>query len=379
MFNTRRVTLAIGCTQTLAWATTYYIPATMAGAAAAEFGASRAVMLGGFSLALLVCGLCSPWVGRRIDRLGGRGVMAQGALITATGLGLMAMSRSIPIWYLAWMVTGIGMAMGLYDAAFGSLGRLLGKDARAAITGVTLMAGFSNTLGWPLGAWLVGAYGWRAAVASYAAMQVLVILPMVLSFVPRPGPALPPAPVPPGGGAAPVDAAFFWMASHFMLRQAIASVISVHALVLLAGMGFGSAETVIAASLIGPAQVGSRVIDWFFGRRLNPMVAAMISSVLLPAAMLALGAGLPAFVFTLIYGISNGIYTINRGTLPLHLFGAAGYAARVGRLAMPAMIAAALAPTLIAPAISAWPTAWVMGLLAAFGVVALLCLLRLRR
>jgi predicted MFS family arabinose efflux permease len=276
------------------------------------------------------------------------------------------------------MITGIGMSMGLYDAAFGTLGRLLGKDARGAITGVTLMAGFSNTLGWPLGAWLVGAYGWRVAVASYAVTQILVILPVLLIFVPKPGPPVAAPQIEPRQGEAPADPKFFWMAAHFMLRQAISSVISVHALVLLAGMGFGTAETVLAASLIGPAQVGSRVIDWFYGRRLNPMVAAIISSVLLPTAMLALGAGLPAFVFTLVYGISNGIFTINRGTLPLYVFGATGYAARVGRLAMPAMIAAALTPTLITPLILAWPTSWVMGVLAAFGAAALLCLLRLR-
>ncbi len=379
MIKTRRLTIAIGFTQTIAWATTYYIPATMAGAAAAEFGASRALMLGGFSLALLVTGLISPWVGRRIDRLGGRGVMAMSTLITAAGLTLMATGHSIPLWYLAWMITGVGMAMGLYDAAFGTLGRLLGNEARPAIVGVTLMAGFASTVGWPLGTYLVGHFGWREAVAAYAVIQLLIILPIVLIWVPPPGPALPPPPPKSGDvlGAAP--RAFTWMAAHFMLRQAISSVISVHALVLLAGMGFGTAESVAAAALIGPAQVGSRLIDWFFGRKLNPMVAALASSMLLPASMLVLGAGLPAFVFTLIYGISNGIFTINRGTLPLYVFGPSGYAAMVGRLAMPSMIAASLAPTLIAPLISAWPANWVLSLLAALGMVALGCLLRLRR
>jgi len=99
MGSTRRLTLAIGFTQTLAWATTYYIPATMVGAASADLGASRTLLLGGFSLALLVCGLSSPWVGRRIERLGGRGVIATSAVVNAAGLALLASSPSVTIWY----------------------------------------------------------------------------------------------------------------------------------------------------------------------------------------------------------------------------------------------------------------------------------------
>lgn len=378
MAGATRLTLALGLTQTLGWASTYYVPATMVGAAAAEFGASRTVLLGGFSLALLVCGLCSPAVGRRIDRTGGRGVMAWSAVVTAAGLVAMALSGALWSWYLAWMVVGVGMAMGLYDAAFATIGRLHGAQARQIIVGVTLMAGFASTLGWPAGTWLVAQYGWRVSVAVYAALQLLVILPVTLIFVPRAGPA-PTAPVRAEADMAPPAGSFMLMAAYFTLRQAITAVIAVHILVLLAGLGASTAQAVFAATLIGPAQVLARVIDWKVGRGFNPMVAAVTGTVLLPVGFASVLLGLPFTVFGVVFGMSNGILTITRGTLPLHVFGPKGYGGRLGRIALPSMVASALAPTLLSPLIETVP-AWdvLLGLTVA-GVVSLGLILRLRR
>lgn len=375
--NTRRMTVAIGFTQTLAWATTFYVPATMVGPASADLGVSSTLLLGGFSMALLVTGLMSPWVGRRIDRVGGRGVLAMSTVVTASGLFLMAAVPHVIAWYVAWMVVGVGMAMGLYDAAFGTIGRLMGAEARPSIVGVTLMAGFASTIGWPMGAWLAAHVGWRVALGGYAALQVAMLLPVILIFVPKAAPAEPVAARTMRSGPSPAPRAFFLLAAYFTLRSGINAVVTVHALTLLGGMGFGAAAAVGAAALIGPAQVGSRGLDWFFGRGLNPMVTGVVSAVLLPMATVALLAGLPAAVFTLLYGLSNGILTIGRGTLPLHVFGPEGYAARIGRLALPALLASAVAPTLVAPMIEAWPMSWVIALLGLVSLLALGCLLAL--
>ena len=58
---------------------------------------------------------------------------------------------NIAVWYLGWAVLGIGMAMGLYDAAFATVGTLLGREAGPTITGITLFAGFASTVFWSLG------------------------------------------------------------------------------------------------------------------------------------------------------------------------------------------------------------------------------------
>jgi predicted MFS family arabinose efflux permease len=374
----RRLTLALGVTQTLAWASTFYVPATMIGAASAEFGVSRTVLLGGFSLALLVCGLCSPMVGRRIDRSGGRGVMAVSALVTAAGLATLSASTALWTWYGAWMVIGAGMALGLYDAAFATAGRLLGAQARPAIVGITLMAGFASSLGWPAGTWLVAHYGWRVSVACYVALQLLVILPVILIFVPRAGPAVA-VPATEQTGEVPKAGVFLLMAAYFTLRQGISAVISVHALVLMTGLGASAGAAVWAATLIGPAQVFSRVLDWRFGRGFNPMVAAVTGTVLLPLGFLSLLAGWPFALFGLLYGMSNGILTITRGTLPLHVFGPKGFGGRLGRIALPSMIASAVTPTLLSPLIETVPAWQVVALLGSAGLVSLGLIVGLRR
>ena len=382
MINTRRLTIGLGFTQTLAWATTYYIPATMSGPASGDLGVSRAMLVGGFSVGLLVCGAASPLVGRWIETRGGRNVLIAAPLITALGLAGLAITPDVVGWYFAWAIIGIGMAMGLYDAAFGTIGRLLGSGARSSIVGVTMMAGFASTVGWPSGTYLVAELGWRWTLAVFALVQLLLILPVVLTCVPRIG-QVPEVTSSTRGFAEclpePPPHAFFWLASYFTVRSAMNSAVFVHLLVLMQGLGFTLAASVAAAAMIGPSQVGARVIDWYFGRNLSPMQAAIYGAAVLPIAVFALLLGFPAPIFALGFGGSNGLFTISRGTLPLYLFGPSGYATRVGLLARPAMIASAVAPTLFAPVVAALPALWVMAIMGALGVLAFGCLWMLRR
>ncbi|MBV8458103.1 MAG: MFS transporter, partial [Acetobacteraceae bacterium] len=82
-----------------------------------------------------------------------------------------------------------GMALGLYDAAFATAGTLLGPAVSPVITGVTLIAGFASTVGWPAGAELLRMLGWRGMLLAYAGVQLAVNLPLVLVMIPR-GPLL---------------------------------------------------------------------------------------------------------------------------------------------------------------------------------------------
>ncbi|MEO9190298.1 MAG: MFS transporter [Acetobacteraceae bacterium] len=378
----RRLSLVLGVTQLLAWATTYYTPAVVTVAAAASMHASPTALLGGFSWALLITGFASPRVGRRIERVGGRGVMAAGTAIMAAGMALMAAWPTLAGWYVAWTVCGFGMALGLYDASFASIGRLLGAAARPAIVGVTLIGGFASSLGWPMGVALVRLLGWRATVLVYALIDVGVILPLILAFVPH---AEPVAVVAERAGAPAVPApshgrlAFFLLAVFFSVRSAISSMVSVFALVLFQGMGLTANVAVGIATLIGPIQVGGRILEVAFGRWLNPLVTSVLGAVLLPLGVAAMLTGAPVAAFAAAYGMSNGVLTISRGTLPLHLFGARGYATRIGRLALPVMLAQAVAPTAIAPLVSRWPAWELFALMGAASGLALLCLLPLNR
>ena len=145
-----RLVLGLGTAQTLAWASSYYLVAFVAVPQARDFGISTSSIFAAFTGALLVAAVLGPRVGRTIDRFGGREVLALSNLMFAAGLGLMAIAQSVPVLWLGWLVLGAGMGLGLYDAAFAALGRIYGTSARSSITGITLLAGFASTVGWPL-------------------------------------------------------------------------------------------------------------------------------------------------------------------------------------------------------------------------------------
>src|SRR6201987_6069317 len=155
------IILALGTTQTLAWASSYYLPAILADPIAHDLGVSSNWIFAAFSASLVISALLGPRVGRQIDRVGGRPVLSISNLTLAAGLALLGFAQSIWMLVIAWLLLGIGMGYGLYDAAFAALGRIYGEAARGAITGITLIAGFASTIGWPLTALGLQTIGWR--------------------------------------------------------------------------------------------------------------------------------------------------------------------------------------------------------------------------
>ena len=107
-----------------------------------------------------------------------------------------------------------------------------------------------------------------------------------------------------------------------------------------------ASEAIAAAALMGPAQVGARMIEFALLRHTHPLVAARIATALHPLGALLLGIFGPiaAMLFTVLYGAGNGLLTIARGTLPLAIFGPHAYGERTGLLGAPARISQAFAP-----------------------------------
>jgi hypothetical protein len=376
-----RLGAVLGINQTLSWGMTFYLPAIVAGPVAATLGQSNFRILGAFSWALLVAGACAPRVGKWIDRHGGRGALLASIMVIAAGQAVLAFTPGLAVWYLGWTIIGAGMAMGLYDAAFATAGGLLGQEAGPVITGITLLAGFASSLFWTLGATLVGVLDWRGLLLAYAGLMLLVNLPMVWLLVPPAPPRPPPATA---SGATPPTPArrrtLTLLGAFFALRWFITSAIAVHILSLLQGLHLTEAEAVGVAALIGPGQVAGRILEYVIGPRIDLLVKARIGALLFPlgSALLLLGGPYAATGFALLYGMSNGIMTINRGTLPLALFGAAGYARVLGWLAVPVLLAQALAPTVTAPLVAALPALDVFLLCGAGAALAVTFLLPLR-
>jgi len=284
------------------------------------------------------------------------------------------------VWYFGWGVLGIGMAMGLYDAAFATIGTLLGREAGPTITGITLLAGFASTVFWSLGSAIIGFTGWRGLLLLYAGIMLWVNLPMVLALVPRLDRNRKEAAQAVTERTPVSRFAITCLACFFALRWFITSALAAHILALFHGIGLNAAEAVLVASLIGPGQVAGRVLEWTVGRRFGLLMRARVAALLFPigAAILPLGGPVAATVFALLYGMSNGIMTINRGTLPLAMFGPNGYATVLGWLAVPVLVGQAVAPTVAAPLVAALPSLWVLLIGGGLGLFATLLLLPLR-
>lgn len=349
--NRHVLVTALGITQILAWGSSYYLPAVLAAPIARDTGWSLASVVAGLSCGLLLAGLVSPITGRLIQRHGGRPVLAASSLLLAAAHSLLAMSTAYPLYLIAWLLMGLGMSSGLYDAGFATLGRLYGQGARSAITNLTLFGGFASTVCWPLSAFLVEHGGWRIACLSYAAIHLAICLPLHLWVIPPP-PRAAPAPARAGPKEAPATdrgrMRFILLASIQTLAALIASMLSVHLLTLLQLRGISLAAAVGLGALVGPSQVGARVAELLIGRNRHHPIWTMLASVSLLAAGVWLLLASQTFVALalILYGAGNGIHTIARGALPLVLFDPQQYAALMGRLATPSLIIQAAAPSI---------------------------------
>ena len=320
-----------------------------------------------------------------IDRFGGRPVlMATNGLFA---LGLLALGLAQGPWTLfaAWALLGVAMGSGLYESAFAALVRLYGQGARNSITGITLIAGFASTVGWPLTAWLELRFGWRGACFAWAGAHLLVGLPLNAWLPAAPGAAPPDraeaavatSPLAPGL-APPVHPgrtagllAFVFAATWF-----VSTAMATHLPAMMQAAGASLALAVGVGALIGPAQVAGRLLEFGFLRRVHPLLSARLAALMHPlgAAALLLAGSAAAPLFVLMHGAGNGIMTIAKGTLPLSLFGAAGYGARQGWLMMPARVSQAAAPFLFGLVLAHWQAnaLWLSAGLGAASAVALL-------
>ena len=369
------VILALGTTQTLAWASSVYLPALVADPIAQDLGISANWIFGAYSGALVVAGLLGPRIGRQIDRVGGRPVLSFSNLTLASGLVLLGFTHSIPMLMAAWLLLGIGMGYGLYDAAFGVLGRIYGEAARGAITGITLIAGFASTIGWPLTAYGLAHIGWRDTCFAWAAAHIVIGLPLNLLMLPRLPDATPTVDEP-AKPYIPIDRTMALLAFAFALVWIVTGAMAAQFPRILEAAGATPLEAVAAGALIGPAQVLARVFEISFLSRYHPIVSARLAFIMHPlgALIVALtGGAAAASVFAIFHGAGNGVITIARGTLPLAIYGPKNYAYRLGLLGAPARMAQAPAPLIFGLLIE-WMGSGVLIVSSALSIIALAAL-----
>ncbi len=344
------VVAALGTTQTIAWASSYYLPAVLVDPIARDLGLPADGILLAFSFALILSAVVAPAVGRAIDRTGGRGILSASNLVLATGLAMLAAAQGAWSMTAAWAVLGVGMGMGLYDAAFAALARIYGHTARGPITGITLIAGFASTIGWPITAALDVAFDWRTACLFWAVVHLVVCLPLNLGVLPRGATGSTE-----GGHAVEAPPAtrheivvMGLLAFAFAAAWFVTGAMATHLPRILQAAGATPAQAIGFAALVGPAQVAARLAEFALIRHVHPVFSARFATSLHPIGVVALALlGPPGMVvFAVLHGAGNGLLTIAKGTVPLALLGPAGYGYRQALISAPARLTQATSPVL---------------------------------
>jgi MFS family permease len=382
VFGPWRAVLVLGVTQILTWGLLWYPPSLTIPLIAAEYGWSLSFGMAGFSAGMLVGGLCAPTIGRSIDHLGGHVVMTAGSLAGAAGLVALTVASHPVSYFLTWMFLGIAMAASLYDSAFATLGRIFGIEARRPITLLTFAGGFASTVGWPSTQFLIERVGWRGAYLIFAAILAFVAAPLHAFVLPRTRAAFPVTPVGTQASlsaeAAPARSALPLLAIvaiAFAAYAFITSGMSAHMLTMITRGGIDASTAVAIGALFGPAQVLSRLCEFSFGGKTHPLLIARFAVVLVLAGFaLLLSAGIStgtAITFVILFGLSNGLITVARGTVPLVLFGPVSYGQTVGKIARGALVMQSAAPFVLASVIEWKANEGAFVLLTLFAVTAL--------
>lgn len=363
----------LGLAQIINWGVTYYTLALIGPHIIEETGWSDAFVYSGFAIATIVMGVASPFSGQYVDRIGGAPVMAIGTCIGVVGVVMLGLAHDPLVYMFAWGVIGLAMSACLYDTSFAAIARFAGHATRKAISSMTLIAGFSSTLIWPLTAFLLTHFTWREVVLIDAAMMAFISMPLLLiglneKAIKTAQDKHLAAHLALSGDAVPLPHAPLLPSSRFTLAMVlfafvltahgfVVNAMSVHVITLFSDLGISHNAAVLAGALIGPAQVASRLLELLFGKRLSAIALGLVAVLLLPLSFLiplfAPSSLAIAAIFGLAYGASNGLATIMRGVVPHALFGPEGYGRRLGLMAGPPLVIKAAAPAIFAAVITA--------------------------
>lgn len=360
-----RLTARLGVSQFIGWSSGFYLPAILAVPISESLGIATETFFWAFTVALLVAAFLGPRVGKAIDKLGGRRVLPFGSIAFILGLSVLAASTSTQMLFAAWVLIGIGAAMGNYDAAFATVVTFFGDESNKIIAGITVFVGLSSTISWPLNAWVTENFGWQWAVMVWAFAHLLIALPLNLT-IPRlePRSVEPHSPKTPTGNRRRIriDLLIVIFAVMFALEGFMVASVNTILPFLLTELGASVGVALFAAAILGPSQVLARVLLVALGKIMTPMRVAALAMLSHPAGVvLVLVFGIDALVpFVILQGIAVGLDPFIRGTLPLLFFGPEQFGERQGYIMMFSKIVVAFSPLLLTVIVLRNPVAGIL-------------------
>lgn len=387
--------MLVGCAQLVGIGTIYFTIAVISPALSRDTGVSLAMVFGLLSSAMLTAGLLGPTLGRQIDRGGARGILIAGSVMGALGLVGLSAAQGVASIGLSLLALQIGSQMALYETIFPALAKVDAAGARRRIATVTLFGGFASTVFWPVTGLLSDWLGWRQALMVLAALELAVCIPIyVVAFAPRrqilepssdirpaePAAALPPVEPLPRRAALQVG---ILLAIAIAAMSFVFNAIELTFAALFASLGAAPGTIIAIAAMKGPASVIARAAELIAGERVHPLTKgiAMTAGMALSLVIGAFGAPNPValWVFAMLLGTTQGLFSIVRGTIPLALFGAGGFGELLGRIGIARQMAIASAPAVTAFVIDHAGADHALGLMAVLSLVALVALAAVAR
>jgi MFS family permease len=379
---------ALSLTQLIGWGATFWLPAVTGPAMAGDLGMVLPAIMAGPTVMLVVMAAASWPLSSIFERHGTRPVMALASPLGAAGLTVMATANGPVPYFLAWVIIGLAGAGMLTTPAQIAVAEIAGDKARSALSVLILAGGLTSTIVWPLTGLLQAQWGWRATTLAYAALILLVCMPLhwtMLARRPKPTPGQEPA-TKTTPGPAPIDRPrFVLLATSFAANGFFTWGFALTIIILFEAAGLDHASALTAAAFIGIAQWAGRMVDVLGGRHLSGFVTGLAGTALFPLSFIVLlltSNFTGALLFAVLYGIAGGVTAVTRATLPLQIFPPGAYARASAQMAVPLNLSFAAAPPIFTAIMtSAGPHAalWLAFAISIFAFSTLFSLLLLDR
>ncbi|MEC9152700.1 MAG: MFS transporter [Pseudomonadota bacterium] len=350
----RRIVWPFAIAETIIWAAIYYSFPALLLTWEQDLGWSKMELTGAFTAALIVNALCAPMVGRLIDRGYGRFVFMGSMLLGAALLCVLSIVTQIWQFYAVWIAIGAAMAGCMYEPCFAIMTRSFQKDAKRAITLVTLVAGLAGTVSFPSAHALVEMMGWRMTVLVFAAVMVITTGPLVwigcrAADRMAEGRAFVPSEKTQHALRILKTFAFWALALSFAMLALHHGMMINHILPIFDERGIAKETAVLAISMIGPMQVAGRLVMMAAERYVSTMVISACCFIAVFGASTALlgTSVMPSLIaiFVLLQGAGNGVVSIVRPVLIATLLSRRNFGAVSGMAATAFMAGTAFGPT----------------------------------
>ena len=343
----RLLTAQLCIIELVAWGILYYSFSVFLTPMKADLGWSPGLPAAGFSWALLVSGIGAPVVGNWIDRNGSHKVMVTGAVTGSLGVLLWSLAHSIPLYFVAWVFIGCGMAGTLYAPAFATVIRSNPNTSRNSILVITLVGALASTVFLPICSVFGGWLGWRSALGLLSLILAGITVPLCLALPSESGSSVKQKQdTSKSVHSSKTPGSFRVLVFALMLADTAGVAINAHLIVFLVAQGQSAYAAAGIAGLAGIAKIGGRLAT-AAGGKFYAMTLLRFSLFVKAIALFVplLSPTTWSFVAMVVgFGATSGARTVLRPAIIVEMYGSNGFGKSYGFLQLCTTIAKAAGP-----------------------------------